>query len=159
MARYTYETLRVWWVTTLGSLTAPSAAQVNAGNDLTTFVPVDGINLGGSRNNASQAMLGDAFVAEEPGTWGTTMEITFTRDSTEGATSPWQVFAGGYKSVGFLVLRRVGTGVLVATQKVEVYPATSHEPQMLASAENEYSKFTVVFAITAKPELEAVAAA
>jgi hypothetical protein len=159
MARYTYETLRVWWVTTLGSLTAPSAAQINAGNDLTTFVPVDGVNLGGSRNNASQAMLGDAFVAEEPGTWGTTLELTFTRDSAEGATSPWQVFAGGYKSVGYIVLRRTGTGVAAAGNKVEVYPATSHEPQMLASAENEYSKFTVVFAITAKPELEAVAAA
>lgn len=159
MARYTHETLTVWWVTTLGSLTAPSAAQVNAGNNVTAFVPVDGVALGGSRNNASQAMLGDAFVTEEPGTWGTTMEITFVRDSAEGATSPWQVFAGGYKSAGFIILRRVGTGNLVATQKVEVYPATSHEPQMLASAENEYAKFTVNFAITAKPELEAVAVA
>lgn len=159
MARYTYETLTVWWVTTLSSTTAPSAAQVNAGNNLTSFIPVDGVAHGGTRNNASQAMLGDAHVAEEPGTWGTTMEITFTRDSAEGATSPWQVFAGGYKSVGFLVLRRTGTGNLTSTQKVEVYPATSHEPLMLASAENEYAKFTVTFAITAKPELEAVAAA
>jgi hypothetical protein len=155
MARYTYETLRVQWVVTIANRVAPTAAELNAGVNLSTFVPVDGVNLGGSRNNASQAMLGDAFVAEEPGTWGTTLEVTFTRDGT--TDTPWDLFAGGYKTIGHIVLRRTGTGVFAAAQKLEVYPVTSHEPQMLASAENEYSKYTVTFAITAKPELEAAA--
>ena len=155
MARYTYETLRVQWVVTIANRVAPTAAELNAGVNLSTFVPVDGVNLGGSRNNASQAMLGDAFVAEEPGTWGTTLEITFTRDGT--TDTPWDLYAGGYKSIGYFVLRRTGTGSAAAGNKLEVYPATSHEPQMLASAENEYSKYTVTFAITAKPELEAAA--
>ena len=159
MARITSEQLTVWWLTTLSSTTAPTATQINAGNNLSSQIPVDGVNLGGSRNNASQAMLGDAFVTEEPGTWGTSMEVTFVRDSGDGTgTFPWNVFAGAYKTTGFLVLRRSGTGNAVAAQKVEVYPATTHEPQMLASAENEYSKFTVTFAITAKPELEATVA-
>jgi hypothetical protein len=153
MPRYTYETLRVQWVTTIANRAAPTAAELNAGVNYSAFVPVDGVNLGGSRNNASQAMLGDAFVTEEPGTWGTTIEVTFVRDST--ADTAWDFFAGGYKTVGHIVLRRTGTGVFAAAQKVEVYPVTSHEPQMQASAENEYAKFTVTFAITAKPELEA----
>lgn len=156
MARYTYETLAAWWVTTLSSTTAPTAAQINAGTVLTTMVPVDGVNLSGTRNNASQAMLGDAFVTEEPGTWGTGLEITFVRDTPTDAI--WGIFAGGYKSAGWIVLRRTGTGVAAAAQKVEVYPCTSHEPQMQASAENEYQKFTVNFAVTAKPELEATVA-
>jgi hypothetical protein len=156
MPRYTYETLTMWWVPTITTPTAPLATQINAGVNYSAFVPVDGVNLSGTRNNASQAMLGDAFVTEEPGTWGTGLEITFVRDSA--ADTPWAFFAGGYKTVGYVVLRRTGTGTAAAAQKVEVYPATTHEPQMLASAENEYAKFTVTFAITAKPELEAVVA-
>lgn len=157
MARYTHESLSVWWVTTLGSLTAPSAAQINAGVALTSFMPVDAFNLGGTRNNASQAMLGGAFVTEEPGTWGSTIELTFVRD--DSADTAWTTFAGAYKAAGYLAVRRSGSGNAAATQKFEIYPASSHEPQMLASAENEYAKFTVTFAVTAEPELEAVAAA
>jgi hypothetical protein len=154
--RYTYEQLSVWWVTTLSSTTAPTAAQINAGTVLTASVPVDGVNLSGTRNNASQAMLGDAFVTEEPGTWGTGLEITLVRESTTDTI--WALFAGAYKTTGWIVLRRSGTGVAAAAQKVEVYPCTTHEPQMLASAENEYAKFTVTFSVTAKPELEATVA-
>lgn len=156
MARITYESVAVWWVTTLSSTTSPTAAQINAGTVLTPVTPVDGVNISGTRNNASQAMLGDAFVTEEPGTWGTGMELTFVRDVPTDTV--WGIFAGGYKSTGWIVVRRSGTGVAAAAQKVEVYPATSHEPQMLASAENEYQKFTVTFAVTAKPELEATVA-
>jgi hypothetical protein len=154
--RYTHESLTVWWVTTLSSETSPTAAQINAGVNLSSFIPVDGVSLGGTRNNASQAMLGDAFVTEEPGTWGTTIEITFVRDST--ADTPWDTFAGAYKTTGWIILRRSGTGVAGVGNKVEVHPVTTHEPQMMASAENEYSKFTVTFAVTKKPSLEATVA-
>lgn len=156
MPRYTHESITVWWVTTLSSQTSPTAAQINAGSNLTTFTPVDGVNIGGTRNNASQAMLGGAFVTEEPGTWGTTFELTFVRDDT--TDTAWTTFASAYKTAGFLVVRRVGTGNASATQKVEVYPVRTHIPQMLASAENEYSKFTVQFAVTAQPSLEATVA-
>lgn len=156
MARYTHETLRVQWVVTIANRAAPTAAELNAGTNLSAFVPVDGVALGGSRNNASQAMLGDAFVTEEPGTWGTTLEVMFVRDGV--TDTAWDLFAGGYKTIGHIVLRRTGSGVFAAAQKVEVYPVTSHEPQMQASAENEYAKFGVTFAITAKPELEAAVA-
>jgi hypothetical protein len=36
---------------------------------------------------------------------------------------------------------------------------TSHERQPTPSAENEYQKFTVTFAVTAAPELDSVMAA
>jgi hypothetical protein len=157
MARFTHESLTVWWVTTITNIQAPTVAQITAGTDYSSFIPVDGVAFGGTRNNASQAMLGDAFVTEEPGTWGTTLEITFIRDTV--TDTAWAFFAGGYKTVGHIVVRRTGTGAAVAAQKVEVYPVTTHEPQMMASAENEYSKFTVGFAVTSKPALEAVVAA
>ena len=156
MGRYTHESLRVYWVPTISNIQAPTVAQIGAGTEYTSFTPVDGVNIGGNRNNASQAMLGGAFVTEEPGTWGTTLEITFVRDDT--ADTAWDFFAGGYKTAGYIVLRRVGTGAIAAGNKVEVYPVRTHEPQMLASAENEYSKFTVQFAVTATPALEAVVA-
>ena len=156
MGRYTHETITLWWVTTLASQTSPTAAQINAGVNLTSFIPVDGVNIGGNRNNASLAMLGGAFVTEEPGTWGTTFELTFVRD--DAADTAWTTFASAYKTAGFLVVRRVGSGNAVAAQKVEVYPVRTHVPQMQASAENEYAKFTVQFAVTATPSLEATVA-
>lgn len=157
MARFTHESLKVFWVVTIANKLAPTVAEIGAGSDLTTFVPVDGVNTGGSSNNASQAMLGDAFVAEEPGTWSRTLEITFVRDAT--ADTAWDLFAGAYKTVGHIVLRRVGTGAIAATDDVEVYEVTTHEPLPMASAENEYSKFSVTFANTEAPELEAIVAA
>lgn len=157
MPRYTHETIRMWWVPTITTITAPTVAQITAGVEYTAFIPVDGINIGGTRNNASQAMLGGAFVTEEPGTWGTTIEITFVRDDT--TDTAWDFFAGGYKVAGYIVLRRQGAaGAIAIGNKVEVYPARIHEPQMMASAENEYSKFSVQYAITAQPALEAVVA-
>ena len=157
MGRYTHESIRVWWVPTISNIQAPTVAQITAGVEHTAWVPVDGINIGGTRNNASQAMLGGAFVTEEPGTWGTTIEITYVRD--DATDTPWDFFAGGYKTAGFIVIRRQGAaGAVAIGNKVEVYPARTHEPQMLASAENEYSKFSVQFAITATPALEAVVA-
>lgn len=156
MARYTHESLLVYWIVTIANRTAPTVAEFTAGTNLTSLVPVDGVNVGGTRNNASQAMLGGAFVTEEPGTWGTSMEVTFVRDSS--SDTAWDLFAGAYKTVGHLALRRAGSGVIAAGNKVEVYPVSTHEPQMLASAENEYAKFTVTYAVTAQPSLEATVA-
>jgi hypothetical protein len=157
MPRFTHESLTVWWVPTIVNKAAPTVAEITAGTILTTFTPVDGVNIGGSSNNASQAMLGDAFVAEEPGTWSRSLEITFVRDDTTDTV--YALFAGGYKTAGYIVLRRTGTGAAVAAQKVEVFPVKTHEALSRASAENEYAKFTVNFAVTSKPEVEAVVAA
>jgi hypothetical protein len=152
MARTTFETLKVFFLPAVASLAAPTQAELTAGDDLSAEIPVDGVEKGGSANNASQAMLGDAFVAEEPGTWGRTLTITFMRDTAGVA---WASF--GYRTDGFLLF--APDGLTGAGAEVEVWPVTSHERQPTPSAENEYQKFTVTFAVTTAPELDAVMAA
>jgi hypothetical protein len=154
MARITYETMKVVWLPTApASESAPTVANITAGTNLTAEIPVNGIEKGGSANNASQAMLGDAYVAEEPGTWSRTLTITFMRDVA--ATLAWDLF--DYKTSGWFVFSP--TGLLTAGTKVEVWKVTSHERQGLASAENEYQKFSVNFAVVKAPVLDATIAA
>jgi hypothetical protein len=154
MARTTFETLKVFWLPTVANMAAPTQAELTAGDELSGEIPVDGVEKGGSANNASQAMLGDAFVAEEPGTWGRTLTVTFLYDTASPAVA-WTTF--GYRTSGYFIFAPLGS--TIATAKVEVWKCTSHERQLLPSAENEYQKFTVTFAVTAAPELDAVMAA
>lgn len=153
MARQTFESLKVVWLTSApANQSAPTQAEINAGTNLSAQIPVDGINKGGTANNASQAMLGDAFVAEQPGTWGRTLEVTFLYDT---AATPWTLFA--YNTEGYFIF--APTGSTLAGQKVETWHVKAHEKQPTPSAENEFQKFTVTFAVTEAPKLNATAAA
>jgi hypothetical protein len=148
MARGTYEKYKVQFVPTIASATlAPTVAEFNAGTVLTTFTPVDGVNFSPTQNNATQAMLGDAFVTEEPGTWGLGLTLTFVRDDT--TDTPVTTFP--YNTAGYIVMNPFGV-TIAAGAKVDVYKGKSHNPVPLASAENEYQKWQVVWAVTATPK-------
>lgn len=153
MARVTHEDTKVYWLEAVSNIQAPTVAEMNAGTDLTPQIPVDGVALNPSKNNAAQAMLGDAFVAEKVGTWGVGITLTFTRDDTSDAART--LFT--YRQAGWLVISRFGAHA--AGKKLEVYPAEGHEPSDLPTAENEFSKFEVQLAVTATPALRAVEAA
>lgn len=153
MARTTHETLKVFWLPAVASIAAPTQAELTAGTELTDFVPVDGVEQSPSRNKASQAMLGDAFVTEKVGTWSDELTITFVRD--DAGDTPKTTCA--YGTEGFLLLARYGT--TAASDPVEVYPVQCHEPADLATAENEFSKYSITFAVTATPDRTAVMAA
>ena len=153
MARVTHENTKVYWLESCANINAPTVAEINAGTDLTAQIPVDGVALNATKNNAAQAMLGDAFVAEKVGTWGVGITLTFTRDDTSDTARALFV----YRADGFLVLSRFGAHA--AGKDLEVYPAEGHEPADLATAENEFSKYEVQLAVTATPALRAVEAA
>jgi hypothetical protein len=150
MGRVTHEDLKVFWLEACEDIEAPTSAEITAGTELTDQIPVDGVAVNPTGNNASQPMLGDAFVAEKVGTWGRGITLTFTRDDTSDVART--LFT--YRQAGFLLLARFGAPE--SGDDVEVYPAESHEPADLASAENEFSKFEVQLAVTDTPALRAV---
>lgn len=155
MARSTFEPLKIKFLTTIASATlAPTVAEYGAGVDLTPSIPVDGVGFSPTQNNASQAMLGDAFVTEEPGTWGLGLTLTLVRDSVADLA----VTTFNYRTAGFIVVSPFGTTVIAGT-KVDVYPVTTHNPVPLASAENEYQKWEVMCAVTKKPAFQIAALA
>lgn len=153
MARSTYEKTQVFFLDTIADPDAPTEAEIALGDDLTSQIPVDGIAFNGARNNAAQAMLGDAFVTEEPGTWSQGVTLTFVRDTENDAARALFL----YNTRGYLVFSPFGAPVDGA--QVDVYPVAAHEPNDLASAENEYEKYEVTFAVTATPSLRATVAA
>lgn len=144
---------KVRWLPAVANIAAPSVAEIAAGTDLTPQIPSDGLQFNHTRNNASVSMLDDDFVPEDVGTYGTGITLKFVRDDTDD--DAFDLFNHGEE--GFLLISRFGAPA--ATKKVEVYPASSHEPAPLPTAENEYQQFEVQIAVTRKPNIRAVVAA
>jgi hypothetical protein len=148
MAQGTYESYKVQFVPTIASATlAPTVAEYTAGTSLTSITPVSGISFSPTQNNASEALLGQAFVQENPGTWGLGLTLTLMRDDT--ADSAITVFP--YKTAGYIVNQPFGVTV-IAGVKVDVYKIVSHNPVPLPSAENEFQKWQVQLAVAVAPK-------
>lgn len=158
MARDTFENLKVLALTTEPiDIEGPTEAELTANGttiiNLSPEVPVSGVAFGGSANNAAEAMLGDAFVAESPGTWGRTLEMTFMKDRAIGAEA-WDLFE--YRLELWLVFGTKTALPFEDGDPVEVWHVVCHEKMQLASAENEFQKFTVQMAVQEAPTLTAV---
>lgn len=151
MPRTTFEPLRIFFLDAVNDITGPTTTEINAGTELTDQIPVDGVQFQGNQNNASQAMLGDAYVTEEPGTWNVSGSLMAVRDDDD------DVFESlfDYRTRGYLVLLNYG-GDVEDGNIVDVYSVTSHKPVPQASAENEYQKVQVQFAVNAAPAFRAV---
>lgn len=156
MPRTTFEGMLVFALDSApGIPDGPTEAELTAGEEITSEIPVNGVNFGGSANNASQAMLGDAFVAESPGTWGSALELTYMVDPSGAGIADgrftyraemWMVF----------VLDPATPEVAADGDGCYVYHVVSHKPIPTASAENEFQKKTVTLAVQEAPELNAV---
>jgi hypothetical protein len=153
---FAYDTLtRVDWVVTIANTAAPTAAELNAGTNLSTFVSKDGVQPGLSSNNVDVANISSNFDAQVVGSYGGTLNLRGFRKSTD---TFWTLQV--YGTIGHVVIRR---GTLYSTaysaaQKVEVYPAQMHEPIPDNSAANTSVMFTAPFAITGTPQLKATVA-
>ena len=144
----TFEVVKVKFLTTIASATlAPTVAEYTAGVDLTGVLPVTGVQPGGSQNNASLAMLGASHIDEQPGTWGATLTLEAVRDTTTDTL----VTTFPYGTAGFVVINWTGVTVIAGT-KVDSYAVKSHQPIPMASAENEFQRWTVSLPVTTTPK-------
>jgi len=154
MARLASEgNVKVWKVPTIADLEAPTAVEINAGEDLTPYMPTQGVDITWTQNNASLAMLDESFVAEVVGTESATITLTGVRD--DESDDFFDAFERGENF--YLVISRFGAAD--ATSAVEVYPAQSHRPVPMAPAENEFQQAMCTLAVTDTPVLDAVVAA
>lgn len=154
MARLASENnVKVHYLPAVASKAGPTVAEITAGTDITPFLPTAGVGVNWTQNNASLAMLDEAFTAEAVGTEGAAIQITFVRDDT--ADDAWDLFVRGANA--FLLISRFGDPAVASV--VEVYPIQSHRPVPLPPAENEFQQGQVSLAVTDTPELNAVVAA
>ncbi len=144
--------VKVYWLTTVASKTAPTNANISAGTHLTPFLPTNGVGIDWTQNNASIDMLDASFTPEVIGTEGASITLTFVRDDT--TDTAWNLFVRGTN--GFILVSRFGTPA--TGKKVEVYPVQSHRPVPLAPATNEFQQARVSLAVHDTPELNATVA-
>jgi hypothetical protein len=154
MARLASEgNVKVYKVPTVADRSAPTAAEIAAGTDLTPLLPTSGVEINWTQNNASLPMLDESFVASVVGTEQAEITLTGVRD--DESDDFWDAFERGENFQ--LVVSRFGAAE--ATSQVEVYPAQSHRPVPLTPAENEFQQAQVTLAIYDTPVLDAVVAA
>lgn len=149
---------RVYWVSTIANINAPTTTELNAGNDFTARITPDGLKLDPSTADVDTSSLASTFDTKTVGRIGFDVELTFKRGSTTPEDLPYSTLKYGVS--GFLVVRR---GVDYATawatsQKCEVYPITCGEPQNSSPAANEVMKFVSPMKVTSQPATAATVA-
>lgn len=148
--------VKVGWVTTLSSLTSPTAVQITAGVDLESFLTPDGLGIELGDESVSTDALNSTFSTEKAGRGTVSIELTFKDQGA--ANPPWTTFAS--RPAGYLVVR---TGVATTTdwtaaQKVDIYTVRAGDRKSAAPAANEVAKFSVQLFSTADPSIAATVA-
>jgi uncharacterized membrane protein len=149
---------KVCWVSSIANITAPTAAELNAGFDWTNRLTPDGLKTDPTTADVNTSSLASQFDTVQPGRRSYVCEITFKRGSTPTEDQPYSTLS--YQTAGFLVVRR---GVAYATafatgDKCEVYPVAAGEPQNIAPTANEVLKVMVPLKVTSDPATRAVVA-
>ena len=113
----------VWWVTTIATPSAPTATELNAGVDLTTFVRTLP-DIPRTGNTIDVATLDSKFEKRQVGTRGgdvATVEVLRDDTTDTAATTLTE------DTAGFLCLSRKGlatAGTWAISDVVDVFPAT-----------------------------------
>lgn len=158
MARYSIEGLgRLYHVPTIASVAAPTTTELNAGTDLTAFVPRDGFVPNLNQNFVDVSSLADRFDLTQIGTEGGNFTLTFYRDNA--TDTAWNLYVAS-NVVGFLAWREgiASTTAWASTQKLQVWPYSAQLPIPVATAANAGRKFTVGVAIPTVPARNAAVA-
>jgi len=148
--------VRIQHVSSIANIAAPTAAELNAGTNVTTFVPKDGLTTPANQNFVDNSSLADTFDAQNIGSEGGNVTLVGKRNNT--GDTLWNLITRGL--AGFLVVRRgiTASSTFAATQPVEVYPVEYHDPVMDQTATNTQARFAVNAAVTAQPNRKAVVA-
>lgn len=155
--------IRVVFAPSVANIAAPTAAEINAGVDLTPQMRRDGLKtpMAGSTVDTSDAA--SKYNKTGVGTFGgDAWSYQGYRDST--ADTAWNALPGPSTSLpdgtaGYLIIRRFGGSSLAwaAAQKVEVAPVNVTARANDDIGDNPYM-FTAEFAVTGEPNLSATVA-
>ncbi len=139
-------------VSTISDTTAPTAAEIGAGTDITPFTQSADTPQEGNRVNAGD--LSTAFRITAPGKFGGDMSMEIHRGDIAADDTAYDLFARDV--VTHIVIRRFGgSGVaIIAADTVEVYPVrvVSRSPHPLD--EESLQMVSVDMATTAAPDID-----
>jgi hypothetical protein len=153
MSRIVFEeNTTIWFVASISNVNSPTAAEINAGVNLTSWCPKDGLKFGVTNNKVPIGAIDTAFDAEIQGSWGAELTFDFFRD--DSADTAYTTLPR--KTNGYFVIRPWGaapTAVAAAADKVSVWPVQTGQRIPNDSAANENQRFTCECAVTSTPNL------
>ena len=149
--------VKVGWVTTLSSLTSPTATQITAGVDLESFLTADGLAIELGDDEVDTTALNSTFSSATPGRGTVSIELTF-KDQGK-ANPPYSTLVG--RPSGYLVVRYgvAATTDWAASQVVDIYTVKAGDPMFTAPAANEVQKFAVKLFSSTDPSVAVTTAA
>lgn len=150
---------RVYWVTSISSISAPTVAELDAGIDVTERITPDGLTITPETADVDNSSLASTFTTNRAGRRGFSIELTFKRGDNPTDDVPWTTLV--YQATGYLVVRRIlpRDTAWAASQECEIYPVECGEPQQTPPAANEVAKFMSPMKLTSEPDTRAVVAA
>ena len=126
-------------------ITAPTATEVGAGTDYSSYIPKNGVSFPANRNMVPTGSIDRKFNSEYPGSEGGTLEITFKVQNRDGDSAAWTEFAAG-EVEGYWVFGFEGSNA-TAADEVDVYHVVGHTPVRNNPGPDEEQKFTVMFGV------------
>lgn len=137
--------------------TAPTAAQVAAADEVTSFLI--SLNASSRGNTVPTPAFDTLFETSTAGTSAATFDADFYRDDDDDAA--WDLFPRGTRGV-VIVSRFGGKGTAnlpIATDPVECWPVMVTSRTMANMSNNTVLTFTVSCAVTEEPSEDAVVGA
>jgi hypothetical protein len=140
---------KVWWVLSIATATAPTAAEINAGTRIDTeLAEINGFTFANTPIDTPD--MATSFVSKIPGedTVGDS-NMTFYEQSTTNPIST--ALAKGATGNVVIFYNGIAGALPAAADKAEVWPAIVASNARLYTTGNEAAKYQVVFTNTAGP--------
>lgn len=149
---------RVYWVTTISNIQAPTTTELNAGIALQSTLTADGLNgLNPDTADVDSSALDSTFTTNVNGRTSFSNVTLRLKKQLSGDT----IFTTLIRdTAGFLVIRRsvASTTAWTTAQAIEVYPALCEEVSRIDPAPNTLERYEIGLKITLSPALRAAVA-
>jgi hypothetical protein len=149
---------RVYWVTSIANIAAPTTTELNAGIDLTATLTADGLSgFNPDTADVDTSSLASTFTTNVNGrTSFSNTQLTLKRQS--GTDTIFTTLVRD--TAGYVVIRRsiAQATAWTTAQGCEVYPALCEEVSRMDPAPNTVERYVIGIKITSSPSLRAAVA-
>jgi len=158
MARLTFDgNWRVFVVDTVVDIAAPTVAEIDAGTEITSFIPKNGLAVSNAPNMVDTGDLSTQYDSEVMGTYKVNASLTILLDdTTDTASDEFQTHGSASHLV---ILPYKGTGDVAAADVVHVLPMETGKAVPNGTAANERQTADVPIAVTDEPSFNGSVAA
>jgi hypothetical protein len=133
--------VKATFVLTIANVSAPTAAELNAGVDLQEYITKDGLGIAPEQAAVDNTALASRDETEDAGTVKYSIELTVKRKDEAAEDIGWNTLTD--RTLGYLVVRRnlPHETAYAAGQRVEVYPVRCGRPNMQPPELNAAQRF------------------